>query len=171
MSEKKLTLTAIHLAFFLDIKHQLLHTILDIIKIHHLNEEDLQSKTRLPAERITELLQGKIDDFDFEDLFYILACLGCPLTIDIRDRPEEELAPSPPGEIISQYLRGMNLDLAARQLHTSKNTLKQLLTGKEDITASMALHLAYLFNTTAEFWIRIQSQYDEYLSKTNGNNL
>jgi antitoxin HigA-1 len=48
----------------------------------------------------------------------------------------------------------------ARELGISTNRLNELVRGKRGITADTALRLARRFDTSAEFWMNLQSAYE-----------
>lgn len=72
-----------------------------------------------------------------------------------------------PGEILSEeFLKP--LDMSARQLAQSiqvpANRLTEIIRQNRGVTADTALRLGRFFNTTAEFWMNLQTGHD--LSKT-----
>lgn len=76
--------------------------------------------------------------------------------------PETE-RPKTPGEILSeQYLKPMGItqqELADR-LRITRVRLNEVLLCKRSITIDTAIRLARLFNTTAEYWMKLQFEYD-----------
>lgn len=71
--------------------------------------------------------------------------------------------PPHPGEHIAEdYLAPLKLSVtrAAAALGVSRKALSELVNGKSGISADMAVRLAKVFGTEADFWIRLQSQYD-----------
>jgi addiction module HigA family antidote len=76
-------------------------------------------------------------------------------------RRNPDLATMHPGEFIElQYLEplAMTPDELARRLKSS--AILQVLKRKRGITADLALRLAKLFRTNAEFWMNVQNHYD-----------
>lgn len=77
-----------------------------------------------------------------------------------------------PGEILREdILPALELSKTeiAKRLQISRQTLYDLLSEKQGISAEMALKLGYLFGNGAEFWMNLQSRYDlecaqEYLN-------
>lgn len=77
--------------------------------------------------------------------------------------------PAHPGELIRETLEalreetGQKLTIGevAEGLGTTRKTLSAIINGKQSITPEMALRLAKAFgNTTPEFWLRVQENYD-----------
>ncbi|OKS84908.1 hypothetical protein RG47T_0346 [Mucilaginibacter polytrichastri] len=48
----------------------------------------------------------------------------------------------------------------ASGLGTTRKTLSPIINGKQSVTPEMALRLGPAFNTTAEFWMHAQENYD-----------
>lgn len=75
----------------------------------------------------------------------------------------KKLVPVHPGEIlmeeflepmgISQYKLAKNINVPARRIN-------EIVHGKRAITADTALRLAKFFDTSAQFWLNLQSHYD-----------
>ena len=67
-----------------------------------------------------------------------------------------------PGEHLAEELRELNMSAAelARQLGVATNRITQILNGQRSITGDTALRLAHFFDTTAEFWLNLQSLYE-----------
>ncbi len=71
--------------------------------------------------------------------------------------------PPHPGRILKQECIdpiGLTITEAALKLGISRQTLSEVINGKAGISPLMALKLGKAFNTTPEFWINMQSQYD-----------
>jgi len=69
----------------------------------------------------------------------------------------------PPGEILlEEFLKTLGIAQvdAARRLGISLNRLNEIVLGKRSITADTALRLARLFKTSAQFWMRLQADWD-----------
>jgi antitoxin HigA-1 len=76
---------------------------------------------------------------------------------------EHTMLPVHPGEVlledflrpmgISQYRLAVNIGVHPRRINA-------IVLGKRRITADTALRLARFFNTSAEVWMNLQSQYD-----------
>jgi len=70
--------------------------------------------------------------------------------------------PSHPGEIIETGLEelGVTVSAAAGKLGVSRQHLHNIIAGKSAVTAEMAMRLEQGFGSTAEFWLRLQANYD-----------
>lgn len=82
--------------------------------------------------------------------------------------------PAHPGELIRETIEGIReetgqkLSLAelAQGLETTRATLSRLLNGKQSVSPEMAIKLAASFTTTsAEFWLRVQENYDLFQAR------
>jgi addiction module HigA family antidote len=71
--------------------------------------------------------------------------------------------PTHPGEILlEEFLRpsGMSqIDLAAK-MGVSVQRVNTLINGRRDVTAETAVLLAKVLNTSAEFWMNLQTSLD-----------
>lgn len=68
--------------------------------------------------------------------------------------------PAHPGEILREYLEGIQVGEAAKRLRIARSTLSRLLNGRASFTAAMALRLADAFGTEPGMWLDLQQQYD-----------
>jgi addiction module HigA family antidote len=71
--------------------------------------------------------------------------------------------PVHPGKILKEdCIEPLNLSITetALKLGISRVTLSEIVNERAGISPSMALKLAKAFNTSAEFWVNMQSQYD-----------
>lgn len=77
--------------------------------------------------------------------------------------------PSHPGELIRENIDGLReeagvkltLEEVAEALGTTRKTLSAILNKRQGVTPEMALRLEAAFqNTTAEFWLTVQENYD-----------
>lgn len=70
--------------------------------------------------------------------------------------------PPHPGECLQDSLRdaGWTVSEAARQLGVARITFSRLLHGHTGISAEMALALERIGWSNAEFWLRVQANYD-----------
>src|SRR5262245_30091896 len=79
-------------------------------------------------------------------------------------RNARQLGPAiPPGEILlEEFLKPMAIGQVegARRLHISLNRLNEIVLGKRSITADTALRLAALLDTSPQFWMRLQADWD-----------
>jgi len=67
-----------------------------------------------------------------------------------------------PGEHLAEELEmlGMSAASLARQLGVPTNRITEILNGQRAITGDTALRLGHFFETSAEFWLNLQSLYD-----------
>ncbi len=67
-----------------------------------------------------------------------------------------------PGEFIKDELvaRGMKQSALCVEMHIAKNVLSELIHGKRNVTALLALKLETALGINAEFWMKLQVQYD-----------
>jgi addiction module HigA family antidote len=76
--------------------------------------------------------------------------------------------PAHPGELIRETIEGLReetgksltIEEVAKGLMTTRKTLSAIINGKQGITPEMSLKLAKAFNTTAEFWLHAQENYN-----------
>jgi len=69
--------------------------------------------------------------------------------------------PAHPGEVLRDYLGETDVTSLARRLKVARTTLSRLLNGHAGISAAMAIRLAAILpNTSPEFWLRMQMNYD-----------
>jgi antitoxin HigA-1 len=67
-----------------------------------------------------------------------------------------------PGEVLEMELdaRGIKKIFFAAQLGIRPSQLSELIHGKRHVNAVMAVKLQQLLEIEAEFWMRVQSEYD-----------
>lgn len=73
------------------------------------------------------------------------------------------LSPIPPGEILlEEFMRplGISQNKLARDLDVPVARINDIIKAKRGISADTALRLATYFETTAEFWLTLQTRYD-----------
>lgn len=78
--------------------------------------------------------------------------------------------PAHPGLLIKEYIEGFesNVSVFAQKLGVTRVTLSRIVNGKSGITPEMALRLSKLLtNTTASFWLKMQSDYDLWQTEQN----
>jgi addiction module HigA family antidote len=83
---------------------------------------------------------------------------------------KKELPPVHPGEVLlEEFLKPLALSMhrLAMDLHVPANRISQIVEGQRSVTADTALRLARYFDTTPDFWLGIQMQYD--LESANDN--
>lgn len=73
------------------------------------------------------------------------------------------IAPVHPGEILREDVfpaLGTTKPALAKALGVSRQSLHQLMTGVRTVTPEMALRLEAVVGSTAETWLRLQSEFD-----------
>lgn len=76
---------------------------------------------------------------------------------------EENMAPVHPGEVLlEEFLKplGLSQHRLALDLGVDPRRINEIVLGKRSITANTALRLARYFETSPEFWLGLQAQYD-----------
>lgn len=77
--------------------------------------------------------------------------------------------PAHPGELIRETVealrqetgKSLTIEEVAKGLGTTRKTLSAIMNCKQGVSPEMALRLAASFkNTTPEFWLRVQDNYD-----------
>lgn len=76
--------------------------------------------------------------------------------------PKERTATHPGEVLLEEYIKPLGLVQAilAKDLGISTNRLNEVVRGKRGMTADTALRLARHFDTSAEFWMNLQSTYE-----------
>ncbi|WP_069086622.1 HigA family addiction module antitoxin [Pseudomonas sp. TCU-HL1] len=72
------------------------------------------------------------------------------------------MRPIHPGEILrEEFLEPLNITPAAlaRALHVSAPTINDIAREQRGITADIAIRLGRYFDTSAQFWMNMQSEY------------
>lgn len=72
------------------------------------------------------------------------------------------MRPIHPGEILREEMKelGLSARRLAKALGVPVNRITGILHEERAVTADTALRLARYFNSTAEFWLNLQSAYD-----------
>jgi addiction module HigA family antidote len=68
--------------------------------------------------------------------------------------------PAHPGEVLRDYLGEMTVSEAATRLKITRAHLSRILNGHSNITAEMSLRLSSALGTSADFWLKMQGQFD-----------
>ena len=70
--------------------------------------------------------------------------------------------PPHPGEILREYTNeiGKSITEIAQGLDISRKNLSLILNGHGGISAEMAIKLSVALNTTPQFWLNLQRNYD-----------
>ena len=72
------------------------------------------------------------------------------------------LRPVHPGEILKEDLADIGTSAAelARNLRVPANRITRIINGQQSLTADTALRLAHWFNSSAQYWLNLQRNYD-----------
>jgi addiction module HigA family antidote len=76
--------------------------------------------------------------------------------------------PAHPGEILREmYLSPLNLTVTetAKALGVTRKTFSELINSSSNVSIAMALKLSKAFDTTPEFWLNMQQNYDLWNAK------
>jgi addiction module HigA family antidote len=68
--------------------------------------------------------------------------------------------PAHPGEVLRDYLGKMSVAEAATRLGVTRAHLSRILNGRAGVSAAMSLRLSAALDTSPEFWLKMQMQYD-----------
>ncbi len=79
-----------------------------------------------------------------------------------RKRPDRIPFPHPGETIREDYLKplDMSVNKLAIDLRVPATRMTEIVNGRRGITADTALRLARYFQTTAKFWLNLQTSYD-----------
>ena len=68
----------------------------------------------------------------------------------------------PPGEVLAEELgaRGLTQSQLARQMGRPLQVINEIVCGKKRVTGETALQLAEALGTSADFWMRLESDYE-----------
>ncbi|PWR19600.1 HigA family addiction module antitoxin [Zavarzinia compransoris] len=73
------------------------------------------------------------------------------------------LPPMHPGELLAEDLipaTGLTKTAIAERLRISRQSLYDILSGRQPVTANIALRLGRLFGNSPSFWLNLQAAYD-----------
>ena len=82
-----------------------------------------------------------------------------------------KMRPIHPGEILrEEFLAPLNMtaNALAMRLHVPAPRINDIVRERRSITPDTALRLARCFDTTAQFWLNLQSSYDLKLAEIEG---
>ena len=77
--------------------------------------------------------------------------------------PQKKLAPVHPGEVLhEEFLAPLGLSQyrLAKEIHVPLRRINEIVLGRRGVSADTALRLGRFFNTTAQFWLNLQSHYE-----------
>jgi addiction module HigA family antidote len=69
-------------------------------------------------------------------------------------------SPPHPGQVLRDRIRVHDLSAFAARVGVSRVSVSRLVHGQNGISAQMALSLAEILGTTAEYWMKLQMDYD-----------
>jgi addiction module HigA family antidote len=75
--------------------------------------------------------------------------------------------PTHPGQILKEdYLEplGITITELSKVLGTSRKTLSKIINERGSVTPEMALKLSRAFDTSPEFWVNLQRNYDLWVA-------
>ena len=70
--------------------------------------------------------------------------------------------PAHPGRVLSSYMEGRSVTDVASQHGIDPLTLLLVLHERASITPEISQKLSDAFNTSPDFWLRMQAQFDEW---------
>jgi addiction module HigA family antidote len=76
---------------------------------------------------------------------------------------QKKLAPIHPGEILrEEFLEplGISMNKLALDLRVPANRISEIVHGQRSISVDTALRFARYFNTSPQFWMNLQTNYD-----------
>lgn len=76
---------------------------------------------------------------------------------------KNKLAPVHPGEVLAEEFLGplgLSQHRLALDIGVDPRRINEIVLGKRGVTANTALRLARYFDTSAEFWLGLQAQFD-----------
>ncbi|NUE80082.1 HigA family addiction module antidote protein [Snodgrassella sp. ESL0304] len=68
------------------------------------------------------------------------------------------------GEVLKEYLGETSISTAAKHLGITRPALSRIINGKAGISTDMAVRLSILLNTSPQFWINLQVNYDLWIA-------
>ncbi|MEW5815288.1 MAG: HigA family addiction module antitoxin [Spirochaetota bacterium] len=81
--------------------------------------------------------------------------------------PLRKRQPTHPGGILKRhYFEPLSLTIkeVAEDIGVSRKTLSKIINGRGSITPDMALRFSKAFNTSAELWLNLQTNYDLWIA-------
>lgn len=72
--------------------------------------------------------------------------------------------PPHPGELLREYIGDTSVTAASDALGVTRASLSRILNGHSGISADMAIRLSTALDTSPEFWLKLQVQYDLWVA-------
>lgn len=72
--------------------------------------------------------------------------------------------PPHPGEVLREYLEGFSVTATASALGVTRVNISRILNGHNGISADMAIRLSIALDTSPDFWLNLQNQYDLWVA-------
>lgn len=82
--------------------------------------------------------------------------------------------PPHPGEVLREVCLaplGLSITAAAKWLGVSRQSLSELVNGRNGVSAEMAIRLEQAFGGSADTWLRMQIAYDLWQAKNRGEKI
>lgn len=76
--------------------------------------------------------------------------------------------PPHPGELLREYMGDISVTAASEALAVTRASLSRILNGHSGISADMAIRLSTALDTSPEFWLNLQIQYDLWVASRKG---
>jgi len=73
------------------------------------------------------------------------------------------VCPSHPGEVLKElYLAGLKISITdlAKDIKVSRKAISAIVNGHKSVTAEMAMRLSIAMDTSPQFWLNLQANYD-----------
>ena len=74
--------------------------------------------------------------------------------------PTEMFDPAHPGEVLREWLAGMNITHVAKHIGVSRVSLSKILNCRGGVSAEMSLRLSGALGTGPSLWFDMQANYD-----------
>jgi len=83
---------------------------------------------------------------------------------------ENDFAPVTPGEMLKEEFLaeyGLSQNQLAKAVGISPNRIAEIVNNRRRITADTALRLGLYFGNSPEFWMNLQTNYDQKMARRN----
>lgn len=77
-------------------------------------------------------------------------------------KPIDNLPPIHPGEFLKDEIEalGVSARTFATRIHVPHNAVTEIMKGERSISAKMAIKLGRVFDTSAQYWLNLQTIYE-----------